>query len=67
MSQNGLFWADYSLNMVNTLSLTAKALGQGVCASPELNLNQLREFPDLSGAACLWRNSIDGFSNLCII
>ncbi|MGB4302457.1 MAG: DUF3656 domain-containing protein [Syntrophomonadaceae bacterium] len=54
--KNGLpFWADYSLNMVNTLSLKQlKAWGaKGVCASPELNLNQLREFPDLSAVELL--------------
>lgn len=53
---NGLdFWADYSLNILNPMSLEQlkKWGAQGVCVSPELNMNQLREFPDLSAVELL--------------
>ncbi len=53
---NGLtFWADYSLNILNPVSLDRlrKWGAQGVCVSPELNLNQLRKFPDLAAVELL--------------
>ena len=53
---NGVaIWADYSLNILNPVSLEQlkKWGAQGACASPELNLKQLREFPDLSAVELL--------------
>jgi len=54
-SQGIPFWADYSLNVLNPVALTLlQSWGaRGVCASPELNLNQLREFPDLTDVELL--------------
>lgn len=49
--QNGWdFYADYTLNVFNTLALAyLQQLGaQGACLSPELSLMQLKDFPDLS-------------------
>jgi len=49
------FWADYSLNILNPITLKQlKAWGaKGGCASPELKLSQLRQFPDLSAVELL--------------
>lgn len=49
------FWTDYSLNVLNPAALKQlQSWGsRGVCVSPELNLNQLREFPDLTDVEML--------------
>jgi putative protease len=49
------FWADYSLNILNPITLKQlKVWGaKGGCASPELKLSQLRQFPDLSAVELL--------------
>lgn len=43
------FWTDYSLNVINPYSLNLlKQWGaKGICASPELSMEQLKLFPDL--------------------
>jgi len=49
------FWADYSLNVLNPAAFKQMQEwgARGVCASPELNLSQLKEFPDLTGVELL--------------